>query len=375
MNQPLPAVSCGSTYLSETEVAVYSCILENQQTSRKSLNALAELEIPREQLEAAVTRLKELGLLRSHAKDEAVLVPVDPDLAAAALTAPIQESLQHKRHQLDQISVEFGRLRARFLEGRRRGTTGNIEVIAHLDEVRAALNRASDECREEVLSSQPGGGRSPEVLQEAISRDTALLARGVRMRTLYNHTARFNAPSQSYVSVMSGLGAEYRTVHDMFGRLIVFDRELAFIPDREGSLGAVVIREPSIVTYLCSVFENEWAHARPFADAAVDGLESVAKELDGTILRLLAAGYKDEAIGRRVGMSLRTTRKHVADIMETLGAVSRFQAGVLAARAGLLDEEPDADGADGADGAHGRRGGRAGAGGDEPATGAGDVGP
>ncbi|SED36927.1 helix-turn-helix transcriptional regulator [Streptomyces melanosporofaciens] len=342
MNPLLQPTACGSSYVSDAEAELYSCILRFQQVTREFLGTLAELEMSEEELDAGLRRLTELGLLRSHSTDPALLVPVDPDLAAAALTAPIQESLQERRRQLDQIHVEFGRLRAHFLEGRR-FDTGSIEVIGHLDEVRAALNRASNECQEEVLSSQPGGGRAPEVLEEAISRDTALLARGVRMRTLYNHTARFNAPSQAYVAVMSGLGAEYRTVHDPFGRLIVFDRDLAFVPDREGSLGAVMVREPSLVRYLCSVFENAWAHARPFSDAAADGLESVAKELDGTILRLLAAGYKDEAIGRRLGMSLRTTRKHVADIMDTLGAVSRFQAGVLAARAGLLDHDESED--------------------------------
>ncbi|MEU7641418.1 helix-turn-helix transcriptional regulator [Streptomyces sp. NPDC039016] len=332
------ATSTGPSYLSESEVAVYSCILQYQQVTRERLGTLPGLELSEDDLDSIVDRLKELGLLRSHSKDAAVLVPVNPDLVAAALAAPIQKSLQEQQSRLNQISLEFGRLRHHFLEGRRRHGD-SIEVIPYLDEVRAELNRASNECREEVLSNQPGGCRSPEVLQEAFSRDTALLARGVRMQTLYNHTARFNAPSQAYVAALSGLGAEYRTVHDPFGRLIIFDRDLAFVPDQEGSLGAVMVREPSIVKYLCSVFENAWAHARPFSDAAADGLESVAKELDRTVLRLLADGYKDETIGRRLGMSLRTTRKHVADIMETLGAGSRFQAGVLAARAGLLDHD------------------------------------
>lgn len=60
--------------------------------------------------------------------------------------------------------------------------------------------------------------------------------------------------------------------------------------------------------------------------------ELVAKELDQTIIQLLGTGLKDEAIARRVGMSLRTTRRHIADIMKLLGAESRFQAGILAAR-------------------------------------------
>ena len=49
------------------------------------------------------------------------------------------------------------------------------------------------------------------------------------------------------------------------------------------------------------------------SDAATDGLEAVAKDLDRTILRLLATGLKDETIARRLGMSLRTTRKHIAE--------------------------------------------------------------
>ncbi|MEV4613591.1 helix-turn-helix transcriptional regulator [Kitasatospora sp. NPDC049258] len=250
-----------------------------------------------------------------------------------------QVAVEGAPDRLHQIQADFAALRE-YYRDRSGAAAHEVELIPGLPEVRAALNRASAECREEMPTSQPGGNRAPEVLEDALERDAATLARGVRMRTLYHHTARFNAPSQAYVAVASALGAEYRTAHDLFGRLIVFDRELAFIPERRGTWGAVVIREPSIVHYLCAVFENAWTYAQPFSDAAVDGLERVAKDLDRTIMRLLAAGLKDETIARRLGMSLRTTRKHIADITDMLGAESRFQAGVLCARSGLLDPEP-----------------------------------
>jgi len=219
------------------------------------------------------------------------------------------------------------------------GSTGEIEVIADLLNVRAALDRASAECRSEVITSQPGGGsRVPDAMEEALRRDRALLGRGVRMRTLYHHTARFNGPSQAYVEAATALGAEYRTAHELFGRLIVFDRELAFLPLSDGSWGALVVRQEAMLAYLCGIFEQAWTLARPFAAAAEDGLEQVSQELDRTIVRMLAAGLKDEAIARRLGMSLRTARRHIADIMVELGAESRFQAGVAAAKAGLLDD-------------------------------------
>ncbi len=188
-----------------------------------------------------------------------------------------------------------------------------------------------------MLTSQPGGGaRVPAAMEEAISRDREMLERGVRIRTLYHHTSRFNGPSQAYVAAASALGAQYRTAHELFGRLIVFDREVAFLPVQDDSWGAVVIREPSTVSYLCEIFEQTWALATPFADAATQGLEQVSQEIHETIVKLLAAGLKDETIARRLGMSLRTARRHIADIMTQLNATSRFQAGFATGVSGLL---------------------------------------
>jgi DNA-binding CsgD family transcriptional regulator len=117
---------------------------------------------------------------------------------------------------------------------------------------------------------------------------------------------------------------------------VVYDRETAFLPVSDGSWGAVVVREPHTVACLCELFEQTREQAPVFADAAGQGLEQVAREIDQTVLRLLGEGLKDEAIARRLGMSLRKARRHIADIMDRLGADSRFQAGAAAAQAGLL---------------------------------------
>ncbi|MHB9863804.1 helix-turn-helix transcriptional regulator [Streptomyces sp. YIM S03343] len=302
-------------------------------------DAARDLGLGREDVAAAVANLTELGLLKPDASDPGRLRPVDPDLVAAVVTTGMEAGIRTQQAELHRIRDRFADLRGHYLDSLSRVSV-DLEVISGVDEVRVALNRAALECTEEMLASQPGGSRMPEVLREALARDTAMLSRGVRIRTLYHHTARFNGPSQAYVATVSALGAEYRTAHELFGRLIVFDRKEAFVPERGGTWGAVVIREPSVVHYLCEVFEQAWTQAAPFSDAAADGLELVAKDLHRTILRLLAAGLKDEAIARRIGMSLRTARKHIADIMETLGAESRFQAGALAARQGLLDSAP-----------------------------------
>ncbi|MCP9985356.1 helix-turn-helix transcriptional regulator [Streptomyces sudanensis] len=291
----------------------------------------------------AVDHLIRIGLVRRDGEGDDRLRAVDPHLVASVATAPVERAIAEQQARLRVFSDQFAQLAFDYKKGRH-GSLADLETIPGLTQVRAALNRAAEQCREDMVTVQPGGTRSPEVLQDASLRDSRMLARGVRLRTLYHHTARFNSPSQAYVATMSALGGEYRTAHQLVGRVIVFDRELAFMTSRDDGPGAVVVRDPSVVHFLYELFEQMWSQAQPFSDAAADGLEAVAKDLDRTILWLLAAGLKDEAIARRLGMSLRTTRKHIADIMQVLGAQSRFQAGVAVAARGLLngDGEPDA---------------------------------
>ncbi|CAL9655647.1 LuxR family transcriptional regulator [Streptomyces sp. Tu 3180] len=319
---------------SEREATLYRWIARNQRLEPD--RAARELGLDREEIDAALLSLTGMGLLKADAEDPTRLRPVDPDLVGVVVTGRLEAAIRTQQAELHRIREQFSDLRGHYMDSLSHASA-DVEIVPRVEEVRAALNRASAECAEEMLTSQPGGRRDPAVLQEALGRDSALLARGVRMRTLYHHTARFNGPSQAYVATLSALGAEYRTAHQLFGRLIVFDRKIAFVPEHGDSEGAVVVREPSLVHYLSEIFEQTWSLAEPFSDAAVDGLEAVAKDVDRTIVRLLAAGLKDETIARRTGMSLRTARKHIADIMETLGAESRFQAGFLAARSGLVD--------------------------------------
>ena len=53
---------------------------------------------------------------------------------------------------------------------------------------------------------------------------------------------------------------------------------------------------------------------------------------------MMAAGLTDDAIGRRLGLSDRSVRRIVSQLMLRLGADSRFQAGVHAVQLDLIDD-------------------------------------
>ena len=94
-----------------------------------------------------------------------------------------------------------------------------------------------------------------------------------------------------------------------------------------------------MIAWVVATFEQLWAEASPL-DEVMHKEQGDTTELDQTraaILRLMAEGEKDEAISRRLSISVRTCRRHIADYMLQVGASSRFQAGVIAARAGHTD--------------------------------------
>ena len=59
---------------------------------------------------------------------------------------------------------------------------------------------------------------------------SARLDRGVRMRTLYQHTARRSKATRELRGAMREHGAQVRTLDEFFNRLIIIDRRLAMIP-------------------------------------------------------------------------------------------------------------------------------------------------
>ncbi|RMI30785.1 helix-turn-helix transcriptional regulator [Streptomyces triticirhizae] len=117
--------------------------------------------------------------------------------------------------------------------------------------------------------------------------------------------------------------------------LLLVDRATALI-QVESPLGphAAQVSEPTLVGTLQSLFDGLWRRSSPLASPEFDGRGG--SRLARAVLRALNEGVTDEAAARELGMSVRTYRRHVAEIMARLGARSRFQAGVLAAELGLL---------------------------------------
>ncbi|MFI5933931.1 helix-turn-helix domain-containing protein [Actinoplanes sp. NPDC051494] len=288
--------------------------------------------------------LRSLRLIHPMPGSPAELVPVGPDTAASGLVAPAENQIRELQSSVTEIRARVMALAPAYFEDRRdRNHREAFDVISDMSVVQSVLDEHARRCKSEIMTVQPGG-RPAQLMSAVRSQLPQALGRGVRSRAIYQHPARTDLVTQAYVSDMTRQGAYVRTTEEVIDRMTVFDRETAFLPERMATsrpAGAVVIREPAVVGYLCDVFEHLWNAAIPFQPDADRG-RPVNEDVKRAVIRLLAQGHKDETVARRLGMSVRTCRRHISEIMDELGTTSRFQAGVEIARSGLLDDADDA---------------------------------
>jgi sugar-specific transcriptional regulator TrmB len=273
--------------------------------------------------------LVRLNLLTLDPADK-VWHPVDPATAQAQVVTPLGVEGAQLLHESAQWARAFSGL-AQTWRRSAPGQRGPITVINGGAAVSAYVASAVADAEEELLTAQPQGVRNNAVLKatldEAARRDTAALDRGVKMRILYQHSARRSAGTNRYVTTVLARGAEVRTLDEFFNRLIVIDRRIAVIPGAGGPGTGVVIREPNLLAYLVDVFERSWERGQPFTNRGSAAQRDIAHEQRQMTIRMLIKGYADPASAKRLGVSPRTYAGYIADLKEEFDAQTRFQLG------------------------------------------------
>jgi DNA-binding CsgD family transcriptional regulator/sugar-specific transcriptional regulator TrmB len=330
--------------LGAVAVAIYLQVLRDGELRRDVAAEVAGVTLA--EIDQSCNELLQNHLLSPDPIDPKRLVPNSPEIAAARLIEPMDELIRTYRTAAEATRERLFQLMPAFLARAEVGTGEHgrsLETVADAGDVQLLLMEEVQRASTDMMTVHPGGARLPAGLDEALPRDLAAIGRGVRLRVLYQHTARASLHTATYVAAISEAGGQVRTMEQLAERMLIFDRSTAFIPKwvhPDRIPGAVIVREPVLVAFLCSFFEQMWSTAAPYVPNA-PGYREVSDELRRSVIRLLAQGFKDEVVARKLGMSVRTCRRHIASIMAELGAESRFEAGVKAAQLGLLDPTVD----------------------------------
>ncbi|MEU4156548.1 helix-turn-helix transcriptional regulator [Actinoplanes sp. NPDC026670] len=223
--------------------------------------------------------------------------------------------------------------------------TGMVEVLENEDEVPARYRQLLTESSAEVLHLA-----KPPYVTSASSEPVGV-APGVRMRSVYETDGLTDAVSLMTALRGTGQGGRLRLTSQIPVKLVIFDRAAALLPiwaDRPSS-GSLVVHSPALVTALVALFESVWDRAEPVLltrrhdlPDADDALPASGRDLrTREILRMMAAGMKDQTIARILDISRRTVQQHISDAGTVLGARTRFQIAVLAAKRGWLSDQHD----------------------------------
>ncbi|TAM81762.1 MAG: LuxR family transcriptional regulator [Jatrophihabitans sp.] len=332
--------------LSDLQVALYRAAL--RAPGSKLADLAAAVGAAPADVGEPLAGLSELGLV--HQDSDTTWVAVSPMLAEASVLGAEDLDLGARRLAIETKRDTIRRLVPDWNEALASSDADlAVDVVRDQAKIGRVLMYHAGNCREELLSVAPG--RLPRTRIDGRTRVANLysLRRGIRTRALYQHAAMRDKHTRAYLTELADNGARIRLAPSLPGRSLVIDRDIALLPIPAGSVqgdgltvvysdGLAVVREHNVVAWVISTFEQLWAEAIPFEEVLSSAVDLA--ELDQTraaILRLMAEGEKDEAISRRLSISVRTCRRHIADYMLQVGATSRFQAGVIAARAGHFD--------------------------------------
>ncbi|WP_243059633.1 helix-turn-helix domain-containing protein [Nocardioides sp. SR21] len=208
------------------------------------------------------------------------------------------------------------------------------EVVTASDPTRiyAMVRDLVRHSRGDLLWLRPDQWRSPNESKMAALVEDALRQGGRTSRAIYPLHVTREAPG--VLAARAAAGEEVRLLPVVPSRMLVIGDTHVLLPDRLGyaDIPLVVVRQTAVVEAAAQWFELLWERAATPAA----GRPEARRDLRRFLLQQLADGAHDEQIARNLGISLRTVRRRVADLMLELGADTRFQAGVEATRRGWL---------------------------------------
>ena len=266
-----------------------------------------------------------------------------PSLALGKVIERIEDELMARYRRVSHVLSELAGLDARLADSEAPSSTQpQIERIEGMDAVRERIEELSFFSRVSLDSIQPGGPQSIEAIEASRPLDRRAARRGIAMRLIQNTAVLTDDVNRAHLYELSDMGVQLRLTDQPIERMLVFDGETVVVPIEPGNSrrGALVVRQPSLVAGLTGLFERAWQQATVLEPqdgiaAARDEAETLT-DADRRLLTLLASGATDEAVARELAVSTRHLRRRISRILVLLGATSRFEAGLEAARRGWL---------------------------------------
>jgi DNA-binding CsgD family transcriptional regulator len=311
---------------------VWRALIADPEISGTQLSALTGLD--EGAVASAITTLTASQLIR-QADTPTGVVAIDPSLAVETHIVRAERELAEQAEELAALRTQIPGLAADYARGRAlAGDQPGFEIVTGLDPVRRQLEIAAEVAVD--TSRSVYFAATLTALLHATSADTAMLQRGVTQMSIVPSEALEDPQFYTELARRSRNGELIRMLPTTPTRLLIFGQDIAVLPldPNDLALGAMFIRVSGLVDVLIFFFDQLWTTATPlFATESGAGAPSGRT---ARVLELLAAGTKDERIARTIGVGVRTIRRDIADLKDSLGVASRAELVGAAIRRGWL---------------------------------------
>ncbi|GGR73599.1 sugar-specific transcriptional regulator TrmB [Nocardioides luteus] len=284
-------------------------------------------------------RLEEYGLAARITGDERRFAAAPPAIALGAMLARQQDEVRHAEIELSRLDEAYR------LAAAGRGPTDVVDVIHGEDAVRHRFEQVQLGARERVDAFV----RPPVIVtsSQENSAENKAVERGVKYRVvversmLESHDVTVDEAIEA-----TEAGEEVRFADQVPLKLLVVDRRLALMPLTSSGdvVGALLVRESTLLDALIALFENVWDRATAMLVGTSGLTGDLAKQVDdedAQVLGLLLAGLTDQAVAKQLGTSLRTVQRRVRALLDLAGVETRMQLGWHAATHGWVQAGAD----------------------------------
>ncbi len=285
----------------------------------------AVLAWPVEDVREVVDELRAEELVVPSADDPGAVRAVEPRLALPALTV---RRLRAPCSALP-AAVEVERFIALHERPTDRIQGGQPEGY---DAINVLVERLVAAVKHEVVLLVPA--YAPGLAEFSPHVAATVLRRAGTLRSVWSTGFLHLPPVVAHARWLGARGATPRTVERVPARVMIMDRTLAVVT--EDGPHVRVVRTSPLLDSFCQLADRLWDRAAEVRAGRPLMHQPDHRPRSETVLQLLADGLTDDAIARRIGVSVRTVRADVATLMANLDARSRFQAGLRAAQLGLL---------------------------------------
>jgi DNA-binding CsgD family transcriptional regulator/DNA-binding MarR family transcriptional regulator len=318
----------------EFEARVYEALIPRGQSTVTGIAGRLDLTVPK--ISRALAGLIERGLVNKTPGRPARYSAVAPSLAGSVLIAK-------REHELGQLQQHLNRLDEAFqAQLSLTRPAEHVEVIEGAPKIWRAFVRIQRSARREVRAFDkppyfvpPGehGDDGPNLEERRL-----LEAGTVGYRVVYDQDSV--ALPGRLENIWDGIrrGERARVGSSLPVKMVISDNTTAIMSSTADFHAGVayVIHPSSLLDMAGGLFEAIWDRAVPLNRAESRASDTSLSGQDRQLLGLLASGATDAVIARTFGWSIRTVQRHLHEMMDQVGARTRFQVGMEAVRRGWL---------------------------------------